>query len=682
LIVCPGEHRQPVEALAERAVREMEFSIGERQFKLLRMPNGADLATLAEFAGQLCMADGIDAFIGATLPSDKRANFLKQLFGIAGMFGLQTDPAFMAMASALRTEPGLRHAKIGIDPVDGVATVISTLPARLRIEAGDLLIALSDGLEIGTVEHVSYFLAREEERQKLAAMRIPEFKAKASYLLIGDSCLTSIDATLTMHADLLVFHATYVNESPDKISLLALADDGAGAVLDRLARSNNGNAVHEAFHQVYFELVASVPLENGLFLSGWYRDPDHLIEAVIAVDPGLEETDVLGAWQTFDGRADLGDGELQVRRFAAFLPRRGGTRVPSCAPFVRITLSTGESHIASAAPGAQDRLGKRRQILDTIAGHAFDLAMLSEVYAPALRPLQAIINGRQKVREVRQYGLPSVRSVSLVIPLYKETGFIRSQLMAFSVDRFLRENCEIVYVVDDPLIALEVAGILEGSALIYPLDLKLVLLAVNGGYALANNFGVSEANGETLVLMNSDVIPKSSGWLEPVLSRLAVLPAFSAIGPKLLYADGTLQHAGMYFHLLGNGYWQNMHFWKGYAADFAPANVERVVPAITGACMIIRRQDYVEAGGFTPDFVIGDYEDSDLCLKLRQRGGTILYMPSIALRHFERQSMPEDIDQRNSPSTTYNQALHAAKWNDEIELLMSGFSSVAGPLPV
>ena len=108
---------------------------------------------------------------------------------------------------------------------------------------------------------------------------------------------------------------------------------------------------------------------------------------------------------------------------------------------------------------------------------------------------------------------------------------------------------------------------------------------------------------------------------------LAQLPDFSVVGPKLLYADGNLQHAGMYFFRLPNGVFQNMHYYKGYGRDFGPANIAREVPAVTGAVMALKRSSFLGVGSFTTDYVIGDYEDSDLCLKLRARGGVCQYLP-------------------------------------------------------
>jgi hypothetical protein len=661
-----------VEAIAEHVARQMEFTAGGEMFLLLQMPVGFDLSGIGGEPGVFAVSQDIGSFLAVALPPHAHRLFLKRLFAIARMFQLPSDPVFAEMVRTLVASADLRKARIVLDVIDGVDTVIATVPARAGIAAGDLLIEIGDAVEIGTFQHVTRFLARQDDRQKLAAVQFSTKPAGSDYLLMGDKGLTAVEATIRHQPGVVEFHAEHSRKNPDLVALLALADDEGGPLLDRLSRrTDSGGVVDEIFYNFHFELVTSVPLANGLFLSGWYLDPDGLVEALTAIDPGLDDHDVMDSWIGFEGRADLGGGEKQVRRFVAFLPRRAGTRMPLSPPAVKITLSTGESHIASAAPGAQDLIGKRRLIVDSIAAHALDLDMLAQIYTPALEPLQAAINARQSVRETRLYGVRSRQKASLIIPLYRETGFIRSQLMAFSVDPFIRENCEIVYVLDDPLIALDVAGILEGSAFVYPLDLKLVTLAVNGGYALANNVGVEEAAGERLVLMNSDVIPVGNGWLEPALQRLEQLPPFSVIGPKLIYADSTLQHAGMYFYRLSNGQWQNMHYWKGYGGDFAAANVERAVPAVTGACMLIRKADYQAADGFTSDYIIGDFEDSDLCLKLRERGGVSLYMPSISLHHFERQSMPQDPGQQISGISTYNQALHTAKWSSQIEEIMA-----------
>ena len=220
----------------------------------------------------------------------------------------------------------------------------------------------------------------------------------------------------------------------------------------------------------------------------------------------------------------------------------------------------------------------------------------------------------------------------------------------------------------------EARSLLEGYRAWTNLDIELVVLDRNGGYASANNIVAAEAEGEHLVLLNSDVIPSEIGWIEAALETLGAAPSYSVVGPKLLYADDSLQHAGMYFQKFPHGYWQNLHYWKGYGRDYAPATESRSVPGVTGACMILRTAEFLEVGGFTSDYVLGDYEDSDLCMKLRKHGGRCLYLASASLYHFERQSMPKIEDGHDRRSTIYNRALHTSRWDKQLASLMAEFS--------
>jgi GT2 family glycosyltransferase len=573
---------------------------------------------------------------------------------------------------------GLPTATIHFDLVDGYDTAIATIPARAGFQASDVLVSFGQqSLAIGALGSMGDFLARDNPRQKLAAVAFSGTPEKGECLLIGARGLVAIDADIRLHADIEAFHAAHAGDNDDMIAILARSDEEAAPLLNLLERRDAFNPqIDQPSLSFRFVLEAVIALENGLFANGWFHDPEDRIESVVAVDHSLADPWVSAVWKTSDGQADVFGKIRPGKRFAAFLPRAGAGLLPARVP-LRVILKNGESHLVTAEPVPQDLVSQRDHILDYMTGRAVDAELFEQVLVPALGPIQDQLNARQSVRHVREFGPRSRRSVSIVIPLYREIGFIRSQLAAFAVDPYIRKHCEIVYVLDDPLIASQVESVLEGSVFVFPLDLKLVTLDRNGGYALANNVGVSQAEGETLILMNSDVVPDSSNWITATLKRLDRLPAFSVIGPKLLYADGSLQHAGMYFYRLSTGFWQNFHYWKGYGRHFGPADRERSVPAVTGACMIIRKADYLAVGGFTTDYITGDYEDSDLCLKLRDRNGICLYMPSIELYHFERQSMPDDADRRDRGSTIYNRALHSARWSDRIVALMAEHKEAA-----
>jgi GT2 family glycosyltransferase len=89
--------------------------------------------------------------------------------------------------------------------------------------------------------------------------------------------------------------------------------------------------------------------------------------------------------------------------------------------------------------------------------------------------------------------------------------------------------------------------------------------------------------------------------------------------------------------------------------------------------MLVRKAAFDQVGGFTEDYVIGDYEDSDLCLKLRDAGGDIAYVPTAELYHFERQSIRQSEDYMRGSADRYNAWLHAGRWGDAMQALMTAF---------
>src|SRR5439155_6294856 len=164
--------------------------------------------------------------------------------------------------------------------------------------------------------------------------------------------------------------------------------------------------------------------------------------------------------------------------------------------------------------------------------------------------------------------------------------------------------------------------LLELASSLYALHgvpFRIVRLNRNAGFPNANNLGASVARGRLLLLLNSDVLPDRPGWLETMASFYDATPDIGALGPKLLFEDDTLQHAGMYFEPDPNSpLWTNQHYFKGLHRTFPAANVTRPVAGVTGACFMIESALFHELGGFRDIYIRGGYEYSDLCLRLLQ----------------------------------------------------------------
>jgi GT2 family glycosyltransferase len=296
----------------------------------------------------------------------------------------------------------------------------------------------------------------------------------------------------------------------------------------------------------------------------------------------------------------------------------------------------------------------------------------------ALTRLQHRIVAESEVESVDSYGEPPADpEVSVVVPLYKRLDFLEHQLLQFSRDPDFAA-AELIYVLDSTDQADELARHARELFALYGQPFQVVNLTAGAGFAGANRHGIEASRGERLLLLNSDVIPDRPGWISAMNEFYDGTEGIGALGPKLLYEDDSLQHAGLYFHRgAGAELWENAHCFKGMHRSFPAANLTRPVPAVTAACMLIDRDLYDEAGGLPLHYVQGDYEDSELCLRLAEVGRENWYLPEVELYHLEGQSYVPGV--RRVPSE-YNMWLHSELWGDRIEALMSEFDP-NGPCP-
>ncbi|MDM8546802.1 glycosyltransferase family 2 protein [Candidatus Venteria ishoeyi] len=156
-------------------------------------------------------------------------------------------------------------------------------------------------------------------------------------------------------------------------------------------------------------------------------------------------------------------------------------------------------------------------------------------------------------------------------------------------------------------------------------------------YSKLNNHGVEQAQGEIIALLNNDLKIIHPDWLKEMVSQ-ALRPEVGAVGAKLYYADGRLQHAGVILGIRGMA----GHVFKGVSAldpayAFKPFLVQNY-SAVTGACLVMRRNVYQQIGGLDEIHLKVAFNDIDLCLRLREAGYHILWTPHAALYHLESAS--------------------------------------------
>ena len=166
-------------------------------------------------------------------------------------------------------------------------------------------------------------------------------------------------------------------------------------------------------------------------------------------------------------------------------------------------------------------------------------------------------------------------------------------------------------------------------------------------FSRINNYAVKLAKGSILFFLNDDIEFKSPGAIRSML-ELVQLEEVGIVGAKLLYPDQRIQHAGVIIGLLGiaehghkfmNAYW-NESWEPGYISSLVSI---REYSAVTGACLMIKKTIFEEAGGFSEELQVG-YNDIDLCLKVIAKGYKVLYTPYAWAWHHENASRKNDED--------------------------------------
>lgn len=289
---------------------------------------------------------------------------------------------------------------------------------------------------------------------------------------------------------------------------------------------------------------------------------------------------------------------------------------------------------------------------------------------PVLKPL--IDTRRAEISrlsaQIKDFGtLPQTPEVSVIVPLYKRFDFIEHQLLEFVRDSGFLARAELIYVIDDPDIHYEVMNEADKLHRLHDIPFRVVSGMRNRGFSGANNLGAKHARGEYLLFLNSDVIPIEPGWLEQMLAGFAD-ETVGAVGARLLFPDGGIQHAGMDFEYLEQFHiWSNQHPGMGLDPEL-DQTVVREVPAVTGACLMITRRVFDEVGGWDTGYLLGDFEDSDLCFTVRKAGYRILYQPSATLTHLERQSFTSlGGDAFRIRMTICNALRHQSRWGDMLD---------------
>lgn len=271
-----------------------------------------------------------------------------------------------------------------------------------------------------------------------------------------------------------------------------------------------------------------------------------------------------------------------------------------------------------------------------------------EVFAAARRALEDHLVRRSIAGHVEQVHPTGVYRtgrkvvghplVSFVIPTRGSVGEVGgrrrvfvTELMRGLAERTSWARWEAVVVADTstPASAIEELRDVAGDRLtLVPFDEPF-------NFARKINRGALAASGEHLVLLNDDMEVVTPDWVETMLA-LSQQPDVGMVGPLLSFEDGSIQHAGLMFRWMtpGNiGHGED----AGEAGPMFGYGVQREASGVTGACCMMPAAVFHEVGGMSEQFAV-NYNDVDLCFKVRGSGRRILWTPYAHLRHFESRS--------------------------------------------
>jgi GT2 family glycosyltransferase len=165
-------------------------------------------------------------------------------------------------------------------------------------------------------------------------------------------------------------------------------------------------------------------------------------------------------------------------------------------------------------------------------------------------------------------------------------------------------------------------------------------------YSRLNNGAVAQCLGEIVCLLNDDIEVITPDWIEEMVS-FAMKPDVGAVGARLWYPNGTLQHGGVIIGIGGVAGHAHLRLPKGQHGYFGRAVVQQELSAVTGACLMVRRAVFEHVGGLDEQIAVA-FNDVDLCLRLRAAGYRNIWTPFAELIHHEsvsrgREDNPEKI---------------------------------------
>lgn len=230
-----------------------------------------------------------------------------------------------------------------------------------------------------------------------------------------------------------------------------------------------------------------------------------------------------------------------------------------------------------------------------------------------------------------RYALPAVEPlVSLIIPTRNAHELLR-QCVDSITSLTSYQSYEIV-IVDNGSDDLE--SLAYFTELAHRPNISVIRDDGEFNYSAINNLAVRQARGSVIGLINNDVEVISPDWLGEMVS-IALQPGVGAVGARLLYPDRRLQHGGVVLGIGGVAGHSHKYLDEWQSGYFSRARLIQSYSAVTAACLVVRKDRYLEVGGLNEKELKVAFNDVDFCLRLREIGLRNVWTPYAELFHHE-----------------------------------------------
>lgn len=255
-----------------------------------------------------------------------------------------------------------------------------------------------------------------------------------------------------------------------------------------------------------------------------------------------------------------------------------------------------------------------------------------------LKNIRSCTNGIVKNTTKVNYEIDESRLVSIIIPFRDKVELLKTCIA--SIHKFTQYSNYEILLADNESIEESTLNYIE-HLLINNSNIRHIKCEGEFNFSRINNIAVTQAEGDFLLFMNNDIALSQPGWLKEMIQPFTDKNV-GIVGPKLLYADMTVQHAGVIVGMGDVAGHISRHLPDNDDGYMSRANIPQEFNAVTAACLLTTKKIFDSVNGFDEINLAVAYNDIDYCLKVRKAGYKIIYTPYAKMYHHESQSRNYD----------------------------------------